>query len=144
MNTKLKITAGVIAGLVAGATLVGTAIASPNITGTSTPYRSMMGSYASTTSTPAPTWSQMQSFMNQYRDASGAIDYTRMHADVTSGKVKPPCVGTKASRAKGSTSGATSDPSGATTSSLRTVSNMMQGVSVGSGTTGNSMMGTTY
>lgn len=92
MNNRTKIVAGVVAGLVAGASLVGAAFATPQVSNGAVPavYR-MMGTASASTTAGIPTVAEMQSFMNRYRTSSGAIDMNRMHADVTSGKVTPPC-----------------------------------------------------
>lgn len=93
MNTKLKIAAGVVAGLVAGTTLMGAAFAAPRLTAVPATYGyTMMRSFDTSGAFAAPTYQKMLEFMNQYRTASGGFDVARMHADVTGGKVTPPCV----------------------------------------------------
>jgi hypothetical protein len=94
MNTKIKIAVGVAAGVLAGTTLMGTAFAAPRIlTGTagSGSGSGMMRSIDTSSTFVRPSIADMNAFMNQYRDAAGKIDVTRMHADVAAGKVKPPC-----------------------------------------------------
>ena len=93
MNSRIKIAAAVTAGLIAAATVMGAALAAPQ-TLTNRPlagYR-MMGSTVTSATPGIPTIAEMQSFMNRYRTSSGAIDMNRMHSDVTSGKVTPPCL----------------------------------------------------
>ena len=104
MNSRTKIAAGVVAGLVAGASLMGAAFAAPQATTGAVPaiYR-MMGSAVTSATAGIPTVAEMRSFMNGYRTPSGAIDMNRMHADVTSGKIAPPCVN-GAKRGTGSSS----------------------------------------
>lgn len=92
MNARTRIAAAVTAGLIAGATLMGAALAAPRaLTGTPFAGYRMMGS-AATSAAGTPSAADMQSFMNRYRTSSGAIDMNRMHTDVTSGKVTPPCL----------------------------------------------------
>jgi hypothetical protein len=92
MNTRTKIAIGIVGGLVAGATLVGTAFAAPAVmTAVTGSSYGMMGAYRTVASTSVPTFADMQRFMDTYRTPDGRLDVTRMHADVTSGKVAPPC-----------------------------------------------------
>lgn len=92
MNAKTKLAAGVIAGLIAGAALMGAAIAVPaSLNGAASRGFGMMGR-AAAGNVGRPTIAEMQSFMGSYRTPSGGIDMNRMHADVTSGKVTPPCL----------------------------------------------------
>ncbi len=106
MNTRTKIVAGAIAGVVAGATLMGAAFAAPQGLGAAAPavYR-MMGSAVTSAAAGIPTVADMQAFMSRYRTSSGAIDMNRMHADVTGGKVTPPCVSGSRRSAGASSSG---------------------------------------
>jgi len=70
---------------------MGSAFAAPRMLSNpqSIGYR-MMGSSATTGTVDRSVLSQMQSFMDRYRDANGRIDMFRMHNDVVSGKVTPP------------------------------------------------------
>jgi len=91
MNTKIKIAAGMFAGLIAGTTLVGTAVAAPRMM--TTPAFSgygMMRSLDTSGTFGTSVLAEMNAFMDQYRTANGSIDVNRMHADVVSGKVTPP------------------------------------------------------
>lgn len=93
MSSRIKIAGAVAAGLIAGATVMGAALAAPR-TLSNQPfvgYR-MMGSTVTSATPGIPTIAEMRSFMNRYRTPSGAIDMNRMHSDVTSGKVTPPCL----------------------------------------------------
>lgn len=104
MNTRLKIAAGVIAGLIAGVTLMGTAFAAPALLGTGAGAWTMMtapAGSASSTYTRWPTIAEMTAFMNRYRTPNGTIDVQRMHSDIASGKVTPPCFGTRVPAASG-------------------------------------------
>jgi hypothetical protein len=91
MNTKIKIAAGMFAGLITGTMLVGTAVAAPRMMTTPafTGY-GMMRSFDTSGTFGTSVLAEMNSFMDQYRTADGSIDANRMHADVTSGKVTPP------------------------------------------------------
>lgn len=131
MNTKTKIVAGAIAGLVAGTTLVGAAFAAPRMmTSAGTSGYGMMRSLGSVSTTAV---ADMNSFMDRYRAADGTIDFNRMHSDVASGSVTMPHVG--------STSRSGRTPRGRSGSTWATPgSNMMNG---GYGT-GYNMMGSTY
>jgi hypothetical protein len=93
MNIKAKIAAGVVAGLIAGTALMGAAFAAPRARDGS-PFNGfrMMGSITASGTVGSPTIGQMRSFMNRYRTASGGIDMNRMHNDVVSGRVTPPCL----------------------------------------------------
>lgn len=138
MNTKIKIAGGIVAGLVAGATLMGTAIAAPRATVTPAfgGYR-MMTSYDASGTFGVPTIAEMNSFMNRYRTANGSIDANRMRADVTSGKVKPPCV-----NGTGGTRGTSRSQSSPATPSRGPA--MMTGTSASAGSgIGYGMMGST-
>jgi hypothetical protein len=109
MNTNAKITIGVIAGLVAGTTLVGTAFAAPVALGRMT-GAPMMGAYRTAVADGSGVFADMQRFMNKYRTQDGRIDMNRMHADVTSGAVTPPHMSARtgtgtASQAPGSNRG---------------------------------------
>lgn len=91
MNTKLKIAAGVFAGVIAGTTLLGSAFAAPR----SMPFAafdgySMMRSAVSSDTFGRPITAEMQAFMDRYRDATGRIDMYRMHTDVVEGRVRSP------------------------------------------------------
>ena len=93
MNTKIKI-AAMATGLLAGATLVGAAFASPGTATNPTAYGyGMMRSYGSSVTTGTPSIADMNSFMDRYRSSNGSIDFSRMHADVASGAVAMPHVG---------------------------------------------------
>lgn len=94
MNTKikLKIAAGMLAGIVAGAMLVGTAVAAPRtLPNPGFNGYGMMRSFDTSATFDGTTLAQMNSFMGRYL-TNGGIDFNRMHADVTRGKVKPPCL----------------------------------------------------
>ena len=83
--------AGVIAGVIAGSTLVGTAFAAPRVlTAAANNGYGMMRSLETSTTFVRPTLEQMTAFMNAYRNADGSIDVTRMHNDVATGQVTPP------------------------------------------------------
>jgi hypothetical protein len=139
MNTKLKIAGGILAGLVAGATLVGTAFAAPRIMASPAfDTYGMMRSYDTSGTFDVPSIAEMNSFMNRYRTSAGAIDINRMHSDVTSGKVTPPCLdgAARTKSAPGSRAGRTSPLLG---------SGMMNGVSSDGGSgLGYGMMNSTY
>jgi hypothetical protein len=132
MNTKIKILAGMLAGIVAGALLVGTAVAAPRMM-----TRPAFDSYGMMRSFDAsgPTLAEMNSFMDQYRTAAGSIDVARMHADVTSGKITSPHMwGTPGSAPK----------SNGGRASYRRGSSMMRGYTPNGSSTGYNMMGSTY
>lgn len=137
MNTKIKIAAGMFAGLIAGTMLVGTAVAAPRMM--TTPAFSgygMMRSFDAEGTFDAPAIAEMNAFMGQYRTANGSIDVNRMHSDVVSGKVTPPHM-QGASR----TGGASKSQGGRT--SYRRGPAMMQGYAPSS-STGYGMMGSNY
>jgi hypothetical protein len=138
MNTKIKIAAGMFAGLIAGTMLVGTAFAAPRMM--TTPAFSgygMMRSFDTSGTFDAPVIAEMNALMNQYRTANGSIDVNRMHADVVSGKVTPPHM----QGAPGT--GSASKSQGGRTSYRRGPA-MMQGYAPSSSSTGYGMMGSTY
>ena len=94
MNTKIKIAAAMVTGLMAGATLTGAAFAAPVTATNPTAYGyGMMRSSGSSTTTGTPSIADMNSFMDRYRSSNGSIDFNRMHADVASGAVAMPHVG---------------------------------------------------
>ena len=138
MNTKLKIATGMFAGLIAGTMLVGTAVAAPRMMDNAGygGYGMMRSLGASGTFDPA-TVAEMNSFMDQYRKADGSIDVNRMHSDVTSGKVTPPCAGGTSS------AGQTTTSQGGRRSYGRGPA-MMQGLWSSASSTGYGMMGSTY
>jgi len=138
MNTKIKIAAGMFAGLIAGTMLVGTAVAAPRMM--TTPAfggYGMMRSFDAEGTFDAPTIAEMNSFMDQYRTSDGSIDVNRMHADVVSGKVTPPHM----QGAWGT--GSASKSQGGRTSYGRGPA-MMQGYAPRGSSTGYGMMGSTY
>lgn len=138
MRTKMKIAAGILAGLVVGATLVGTAVAAPRMMANTafSPY-SMMRSYETSGTSTGPGIADMLSFMDGYRNSDGPIDFNRMHNDVTSGKVTPPCF-SSSKGAKGTSKPQTGQ------SSLRPGPSMMGGWTSNGGSTGYGMMGRLY
>jgi|GEM_PF-3012731 len=138
MNTKIKITTGMIAGLVAGTMLVGTAVAAPRMMNTAG-YGGygMMRSLGTSGTFDPTTVAEMNSFMDQYRKADGSVDVNRMHSDVTSGKVTPPCAG------RTSSAGQTTTSQGGRRSYDRGPA-MMQGLWSGANSNGYGMMGSTY
>lgn len=135
MNTKIKIAAGVIAGLIAGVMLVGTAIAAPRMMATPAFNGYGMMTTARTPGTfDRPTIADMNAFMDRYRTSNGFLDTNRMHADVTSGKVTPPCLdGAPGAKEKTKTQGGQT--------SARRGAAMTRGFSSKSGSTGYGMMG---
>lgn len=139
MNTKIKIAAAMVTGLVAGATLVGAAFATPSATTNPTAYGyGMMRSYGSSTTTGTPSIADMNSFMGRYRTSNGSIDFNRMHADVVSGVVAMPHM-----RGVGATRHMSRNLSGSG-SALRG-SGMMSGFGTTSGPgAGYGMMGSSY
>lgn len=138
MNTKIKVVAGVIAGLIAGVILVGTAVAAPRMMATPAFNGYGMMSAARTTGTfDRPTIADMNAFMSRYRTSDESIDVNRMHADVTSGRVTPPCLDGASSTRQN-----TKTQSGQT--SVRTGPAMMRIVSPNSDSTGYGMMGSNY
>jgi len=130
MNTKTKIAAGTIAGLIAGTTLIGAAFAAPRAV---TPFAGGYGMMRSFGGAGTTTVADMNSFMDQYRAADGTIDFNRMHSDVANGSITMPHIGTT------SRSGRAPLNRSASTSATRG-SNMMSG---GYGS-GSNMMGSTY
>jgi hypothetical protein len=139
MNIRIKIFVGILAGLIAGAPLVGTAVAAPRMMAGTTSYGyGMMRSSNAPGTFDRPTIAEMNAFMNRYRTADGSIDFGRMHSDVTSGKVTPPCLDGTA-RAKTSSRTPGGQPS------ARRGPAMMRGWrSNGGPATGYGMMGSTY
>ena len=139
MNTKIKIAAAMATGLLAGATLVGAAFASPGTATNPTAYGyGMMRSYGSSVTTGTPSIADMNSFMDRYRSSNGSIDFNRMHADVASGAVAMPHVGGAgaARHMSRNLSGSGSAPRG---------SGMMSGTSTTGGSgAGYGMMGSSY
>ena len=139
MNTKmkLKIAAGMLAGIVAGTMLVGTAVAAPQ----TAPTRGfnaygMMRSFDTSATFDGTTFAQMNSFMSRYL-TNGGIDFNRMHADVTSGKVKPPCIGSTVGRKNAPVS-----PRGS--ASPQRGYGMMSGLTSNNVSVGSGMMGSVY
>jgi hypothetical protein len=93
MNTRIKIAAGVFAGLVAGVTLVGTAVAAPRMMTTPSFYGYEMMRAPSTSSiSDRPTIAEMNAFMSSYVTADGSIDIGRMRSQVASGQGNPPTI----------------------------------------------------
>lgn len=138
MNTKMKIAAGVLAGLVAGVMLVGTAVAAPRMmAGTAYSGYAMMRSFATSQASDRPSIAEMNRFMNRYRTSDGSIDYNRMHSDVTSGKVTPPYL--DGSAGAKSTSETRTGPG-----SLRRGPAMMSGWTSNDRPAGYGMMGSTF
>ncbi len=138
MNTMIKIATGMFAGLIAGTMLVGTAVAAPRtVSAAGFSGNGMMRSLGASGTFDSSTVAEMNSFMDQYRQADGSIDVNRMHSDVASGKVTPPCAGGTSST--GQT--ATSQGGGR---SYRGGPAMMQGQRSGRSSTGYQMMGSTY
>jgi hypothetical protein len=91
MNTTMKIAAGAVAGMIAGTMLMGAAFASPRVpSGSPFTGYGMMASVTATSALQNPSVAEMQAFMDSYRTTTGAIDMSRMHRDVVSGKVTPP------------------------------------------------------
>ncbi len=137
MNTKIKIAAGMFAGLIAGTMLVGTAVAAPRMTTPGFNGYGMMSSFDAEGTFDAPTITEMNSFMDQYRTSNGSIDVNRMHADVVSGKVTPSHMQGEWGTGSGSKSqdGRISYGRGPA---------MMQGYAPSSSSTGYGMMGSTY
>jgi hypothetical protein len=137
MNTKIKVAVGTIAGLIAGTMLVGTAVAAPRMMATPAPNGyTMMNTNRTSDTLDRPSIAEMNAFLDRYRTSDGSLDIDRMHADVTSGKVTPPCAG-------GTTStGQTTEAQGGRLPYRRGPA-MMQGLS-GSSSTGYGMMGSIY
>ena len=97
MNTRIRIAIGMTAGILAGAMLVGTAVAAPQTpAGTGFTGYGMMRSFNTSGTFDVPTAAEMSAFTNGYRTAGDSIgfsvDFNRMRADVSSGKVTPPCL----------------------------------------------------
>ena len=138
MNTKMKIAAGIVAGLIAGTMLVGTAVAAPRMM-TTPGYGGygMMRSFDTSDTFDASVLAEMNSFMDQYRRVNGSIDVNRMHSDVTSGTVTPPHM-----RGESGSANASKAQSGRT--SYRRGPAMMQGLSSDGDSAGYDMMGSTY
>jgi len=134
MNTKIKIATGMFAGIIAGTMLVGTAVAAPRMM--TTPGYGGYGMMRSFDPSGTSVLAEMNSFMNQYRTADGSLDITRMHADVTSGKVTPPHM-------RGGFGNSSTSKAQRGRTSYRGPA-MMQGVSSNGAPTGYSMMGSTY
>ena len=109
MKTRIKIAAGVIAGVIAATTLVSTAFAATRDT-VDAPYgRWMLPSRADTSSVdPSGAYRGMLDFMARYRTTDGSYDMFRMMGDVASGVVAPghrgPIAGTPGYRMMGGTS----------------------------------------
>jgi len=139
MKTKIKIAAGMLAGIVAGTMIVGTAFAAPNVLA-SPAFNGygMMRSVNTSGTFDVPTIAEMNTFMNQYRTANGSIDVNRMHADVASGKVTPTCL-----TGNPSTKGASSQSQAGQTSYRRGPA-MMQGLSTDGSSASYKLMGSTY
>jgi hypothetical protein len=94
MNTKIKIAAGMFAGLIAGVMLVGTAVAAPRMMATPAVYGYGMMRTLGNSSVPArPTIAEMNAFMSRYVTADGAIDINRMREEAASGQGNPPTIG---------------------------------------------------
>jgi hypothetical protein len=138
MNTKIKIAAGMFAGLIAGTMLVGTAVAAPRMMTTPafTGY-GMMRSFDTSGTFGTSVLDEMNSFMDQYRTANGSVDVNRMHTDVVSGKVTPPHM-----QGMSRTGGASKFQGGRT--SYRRGPAIMQGYAPSSSSTGYGMMGSNY
>lgn len=138
MNTKIKIAAGMFAGLIAGTMLVGTAVAAPRMM--TTPGYSgygMMRSFDTSGAFGTSVLPEMNSFMDQYRTANGSVDVNRMHSDVTSGKVAPPHMW-------GASGSANASKAQSGRNSYRRGPAMMQGLSSEVGSAGYNMMGSAY
>ena len=106
MKTRIKIAAGVIAGVIVATTLVGTAFAVTR-DAVDAPYgRWMLPSRSDTSSVdPSGAYRGMLDFMARYRAADGSYDMFRMMGDVASGVVVPghrgPIAGTPGYRMMG-------------------------------------------
>jgi hypothetical protein len=138
MNTKIKIAAGMFAGLIAGVMLVGTAVAAPRMMATPTFYGyGMMRTTGSSSVYGRPTVAEMNAFMSSYVTTDGSIDMNRMRADVTSDKITPPCLDSASEASKG-----TSARSERT--SYRRGPAMMQGYTSSGSSSGYNMMGSVY
>jgi hypothetical protein len=138
MNTKIKIAIGMLAGVLAGVMLVGTAVAAPRTpAGAGFAGYGMMRSFDTSGTFDVPTWAEMSTFMSGYRTADGSVDFNRMRADVTSGKATPPCL--TGARWTGTR---TTSPRGQR--SVVRPSVMMRGWTSNGGSTGYGMMGSNY
>lgn len=138
MNTKIKVAVGTIAGLIAGVMLVGTAVAAPRMMATPAfNGYTMMNTYRTSDTFDRPSIAEMNAFMDRYRTSDGSVDVNRMHSDVTSGKVTPPCAG------RTSSAGQTTTSQGGRRSYDRGPA-MMQGLWSGANSNGYGMMGSTY
>ena len=138
MNTKIKIAAGMFAGLIAGTMLVGTAVAAPRMM--TTPAfggYGMMRSFDTSGTFGTSVLAEMNSFMDQYRTSNGSIDVNRMHADVTSGRVTP-------SHMRGASGTGSASKSQGGRTSYRRGPAMMQGYAPRGSSTGYGMMGSSY
>jgi hypothetical protein len=93
MNTKIKIAAGVLAGLIAGVTLVGTAVAAPRMmTAREANGYGMMQATGTSGTYDRATTAEMDAFMSRYVAANGTIDMNRMRAEAASGRFNPPTI----------------------------------------------------
>ncbi len=93
MDSRVGIAAGIVAGFVAGALLVGTAFGLARAVTTGAPGGfAMMPSYVASSVSDRRTAADMYSFMDGYRTERGGIDIDRMHEDIASGRVTPPCL----------------------------------------------------
>jgi hypothetical protein len=138
MNTKIKMTVAMLAGIIAGAMLVSTAVAAPRtMSSTAFDGNGMMRSVYGSSTFDRPTIAEMNAFMSGYRTASGSIDVNRMHADVASGRVTPPHM-------QGVSGAERATKSRIGRSAYRRGSTMMQGWPSDSVTTGYRMMGSSY
>jgi hypothetical protein len=138
MNTKIKIAAGLLAGIVAGTMLVGTAVAAPRMMASpaNNGYR-MMRALATPGTLDMPTIAEMNPFMDQYRASNGSIDVSQMHADVASGTVTPP-------HTKGASVIKDDSASRGGWAASRRGPAMMQGLPSTGGSIGYGMMGSSY
>lgn len=95
MNTQVRFALAIVASFVVGALFVGSAFAVPRVlSATRSDVRSgysMMSGYERPISYSDFSAEEMNRFMDSYRDSAGAIDFDRMHRDVTSGEVDSPC-----------------------------------------------------
>jgi hypothetical protein len=93
MNTKIKIAAGVFAGLIAGVTLVGTAVAAPRMMTArgANGYGTVQMIGASGTYDGSAI-AEMNAFMSRYVTANGSIDMNRVRAEAADGRVNPPTI----------------------------------------------------
>jgi hypothetical protein len=138
MNTKLKFAIAMLGGIVAGVMLVGTAVAVPTMmAGPAFGGVNMMRSSDTSRTFDVPTITAMNAFMGQYRAADGSFAYARMRADVTGGRVTPPCLG-RTARAK-----STAKVRRGLTSKRRGLA-MMKRSSAGNSSARYGMMGSTY